>query len=128
MFCHIKTKPFVMLTDGNESPSFEWILSFFSHFSTQNRERSIRNKMLDWIIQRTNGRTSETLRGHQSVNNTYSAWRDLYQVLARCKNKNFLFAGSFLVCGKKCTRMAPEMSLCSRTNLLKARNILAFSF
>lgn len=93
-------------------PNFEWILSLFSHFSTQKKERSILNKILDWIILRTNGRTSETLRGHQSV--TYTAWRDLYQVLARFKNKNFLFAGSFLVCGKKCTRMAPEVSLCSR--------------
>lgn len=47
MFCHVKPKPFVMLTDGNESPSFEWILSFFFHFSIQNMERSILNKMLD---------------------------------------------------------------------------------
>lgn len=30
MFCHVKTKPFVMLTDGNESLSFEWILSFLT--------------------------------------------------------------------------------------------------
>lgn len=28
MFCHVKTKPFVMLTDGNESPQF-WMDTFF---------------------------------------------------------------------------------------------------
>lgn len=29
MFCHVKTKPFVMLTDGNEFPASEWILFSF---------------------------------------------------------------------------------------------------
>lgn len=48
MFCHVKTKPFVMLTDGNEFPRF-WMDTFFLlsfQYSEQGKIHSQQNVRL----------------------------------------------------------------------------------
>lgn len=102
MFCWVEIKPFFS-ADGNLPPSLEWT-HLLSIPSCEIKERSIIRKKGGGVFPSEACGARLRLSAAIRLWIIHTGWNrsgNLYQILARLKNKNFLFAESFLVCGKQ---------------------------